>query len=311
MSQPDFHHYAHGKLLLTGEYFILDGTPGLAVPTKRGQHLRLWQNDHLGEQLSWRALDEHGQAWLEASLLPSWWATSADIDTNHPHAFLLKALRQAVNLRPGCTRILEGARVETHLEFNRRWGLGSSSTLVASLAELLKVDPYQLLAGSFGGSGYDLACARAEGPILFSREEGSVAVKSVAWQPDWLQQTCFVYRNQKQDSREGIRAYREANIRADDRLRIGAITHALLEESLHLRTAAQLLQEHEAIVAANLGLTTIQEEFFLDFPGQLKSLGAWGGDFFWALSEENPEKVTAYFNDRGFSTVIPYNQMVL
>jgi ATP-dependent Clp endopeptidase proteolytic subunit ClpP len=32
-------YHANGKLLLTGEYFILDGAVGLALPTKFGQSL--------------------------------------------------------------------------------------------------------------------------------------------------------------------------------------------------------------------------------------------------------------------------------
>lgn len=311
MPQPDFHHYAHGKLLLTGEYFILDGTPGLAVPTRRGQHLRRWRQPSEARQLSWRALDENGKTWLAARLDPERWREGSEIDPKSPNALLLKILWRAEELRPGCTKILAGARVETQLEFNRHWGLGSSSTLIAAMAAMLEVDPFALLAGSFGGSGYDLACARAEGPIIFTRRQGEVEVEALRWSPEWLEQTYFVYRNQKQNSREGIRAYRAATILEDDRRRIGFITHALLEKKLHLRSAAQLLREHEQIVARSLGLTPLQEELFPNFPGQLKSLGAWGGDFFWALSEENPEKVVDYFNDRGFPTVIPYNQMVL
>ncbi|MTB52718.1 GYDIA family GHMP kinase [Lewinella sp. W8] len=311
MSQPDFHHYAHGKLLLTGEYFILDGVPGLAVPTSRGQHFRLWKGAATEGMLRWRAFDSAGQAWLDTVISPNQWMPGVEIDPGFPHALTLKALQRAEQLRAGATTVLNGARVETRLEFNRHWGLGSSSTLIAALAELFDLDPYSLLEGSFGGSGYDLACARAEGPIIFSRSAGSVVVEPQQWSPDWLQRTCFVYRNQKQDSREGIRAYRAASIREEDRRRIGEITRALLQEGLYLRAAAQLLQEHETIVARTLQLPTLQEALFADFPGQLKSLGAWGGDFFWALSEENHEKVAAYFNDRGFSTVIPYNQMVL
>ncbi len=33
---------AHGKLLLSGEYFVLDGALGLALPANYGQHLALF-----------------------------------------------------------------------------------------------------------------------------------------------------------------------------------------------------------------------------------------------------------------------------
>ncbi|MEM0993828.1 MAG: GHMP kinase, partial [Bacteroidota bacterium] len=38
MAQPTS-YYAHGKLLLTGEYAVLDGAVALAVPSKLGQRL--------------------------------------------------------------------------------------------------------------------------------------------------------------------------------------------------------------------------------------------------------------------------------
>ena len=34
-------YHANGKLLLTGEYFILDGAVGLALPTKFGRKRNL------------------------------------------------------------------------------------------------------------------------------------------------------------------------------------------------------------------------------------------------------------------------------
>ena len=37
--------YAHGKLLLTAEYFILDGAVGLALPTKLGQSLSIQSSE--------------------------------------------------------------------------------------------------------------------------------------------------------------------------------------------------------------------------------------------------------------------------
>ena len=57
-----------------------------------------------------------------------------------------------------------------------------------------------------------------------------------------------------------------------------------------------------------LELSTIKEAVFEDFNGVLKSLGAWGGDFIMAFSKENP---TDYFKQKGFETVIPFEEMIL
>ena len=47
---------------------------------------------------------------------------------------------------------------------------------------------------------------------------------------------------------------------------------------------------------------------FPDFDGVIKSLGAWGGDFVMVISNENP---TDYFMEKGYETVIPYEEMIL
>lgn len=302
---------ANGKLLLTGEYFVLDGVSGLAVPTRKGQKLIVEQSpDSAGDRLSWLALDENYEQWFSATLQRSeWTGPRPQVQSEDIKARICQLLRAAEDLRPGCTASLAGTDITTELEFNRKWGLGSSSTLVACLAELLAVNPYSLLEKTFGGSGYDLACAVNDTPIRYVKTGPTVT--PVRWRPDWVKDTVFVYRNQKQNSREGIRKYREQTVPETAKKEIADLSFALTSAALDLRAAAQILHRHEEIVSATIGLPTVQEELFSDFPGQLKSLGAWGGDFFWAISEEGPEKMQDFFNDRGFATVIGYEEMVL
>lgn len=64
---PTFH--ANGKLLLTGEYFILDGAIGLAMPTKFGQTLRVEPSSEKG--LSWKSIDSENNIWFEAKFSES------------------------------------------------------------------------------------------------------------------------------------------------------------------------------------------------------------------------------------------------
>ena len=53
----------------------------------------------------------------------------------------------------------------SRLSFSKNWGLGSSSTLINNLADWANVDSYELLNLTFGGSGYDIACAKHNNPI--------------------------------------------------------------------------------------------------------------------------------------------------
>jgi hypothetical protein len=52
----------------------------------------------------------------------------------------------------------------------------------------------------------------------------------------------------------------------------------------------------------------VQKEMFSDYFGQTKSLGAWGGDFILATGNDD---TPIYFKNKGFDTVISYQDMIL
>ena len=57
--------YSNGKLLITGEYVVLDGAKSLAVPTKFGQDLQRKQiNEPL---LVWESYSHNDSCWFEAT----------------------------------------------------------------------------------------------------------------------------------------------------------------------------------------------------------------------------------------------------
>ena len=72
----------------------------------------------------------------------------------------------------------------------------------------------------------------------------------------------------------------------------------------------RLLREHENIISHCIGREPLQQHF-PDFEGTIKSLGAWGGDFFMAVTKWYTEKVKRYFAEKGLSVVFGYDEMVL
>ena len=72
-----------------------------------------------------------------------------------------------------------------------------------------------------------------------------------------------------------------------------------------------LLKPHEALIAEHLILQKIKDSHFHDFEGVTKSLGAWGGDFALAASDKDEGYIKEYFQSKGFSTVLSYDQMLL
>ena len=307
------HFHANGKFLLTGEYLVLKGALALAVPLKMGQTLSV-ETRH-GMSLQWDAYQPDGP-WFSATLNP---ATLDIINSNHLSkaeklAQILKTVKQ---LNPAV--IKEGLHFETHLDFDPNWGLGNSSTLIANLAQWAKVNPYELLRLTFGGSGYDIACATAEGPIYYQVitevpepvEGPNPLVQPVDFQPSFADHLFFVYQGQKQSSSKEIKAFLEKANPVDLQNDIEAVSEIsrAVPTCESLDEFGMLMQCHERIIARCIGQEQVQKRFS-DFEGVLKSLGAWGGDFILAATEWPENQVKEYFKAKGLEVIFKYNDLV-
>ena len=66
------------------------------------------------------------------------------------------------------------------------------------MAQWANIDAYILLEMTFGGSGYDIACAQTNSPIIYQLENEIPNFKTVSFNPTFKDQIYFVYLNQKQ-----------------------------------------------------------------------------------------------------------------
>jgi mevalonate kinase len=292
---------ANGKLLLSGEYFILDGAKGLALPAKFGQTLSVEPSEEKG--ISWKSLDHENKTWFEAVF-------SEQLEIiSYSDAAIAKTLQ---NILLHCNLKRSGLRLTSKLEFPQNWGLGSSSTLISLLAQYTHIDPYELLAKSFGGSGYDIACAGADGAISYQLfKDGTRMVTPVHFEPSYRDHLFFVHLGKKQNSREGIEHYRKLALDKTPYVdEISDITDKIIK-SRELDECCFYLETHENIISSALGLPKVKDIYFPDFPGTVKSLGAWGGDFILVASDEEEEMIFRYFREKGFSTILPFGKMIL
>ena len=291
--------------MLTGEYFVLDGALALALPTQQGQSLQIKKGN---KDLQWSSYDENGLLWFQATFsLPSCTCqTSSDASIGQRLESILKAIEIQ---RPGFWAQQEPVNIETQLDFPRKWGLGTSSTLIVNMAQWAEINAYQLLGDTFGGSGYDIACAQASGPISYQLVDDTPRVRSARFSPSFKKCLYFVYLEQKQNSREGIERYRKRKIWPETITQISEISRKF-EQADSLEAFEKLMQIHEEIVAGSIGLERAQQRYFSDFWGQVKSLGAWGGDFVLATSLNSEQETKKYFNEKGFETVLKYEDLI-
>lgn len=298
--------YSNGKLLITGEYLVLDGAIALALPTKFGQNLIIEKGT--AQEIKWTSFDSDGSIWFDDTILFSDITSTTSFETESIKNTLITILRTACQLNPNLLSISEGYNITTQLSFPRKWGLGTSSTLINNIAQWFQIDAFTLLKKSFGGSGYDIACAQNDCPILYCQEQEKPIVEIVKFNPSFSENLYFVYLNQKQNSRSAIASYKaKKNNLETQKEAVNQITQKVLNTENQIDFALAI-ESHEKILSTILEIKTVKESLFPDFNGTIKSLGAWGGDFVLAVAEEDP---TAYFLNKGYKTIIKYNDMIL
>ncbi|MFD1062148.1 GYDIA family GHMP kinase [Winogradskyella litorisediminis] len=296
---------SNGKLLLTGEYLVLDGAKALALPTQFGQSLIVEKIDK--PIISWESYNETHAIWFQDVFSISAIFSDSIKSDNQVSERLIQIFKSIKQLNPNFLDSDIGYNIKTTQDFNRTWGLGTSSTLINNLASWANVDAYELLELTFGGSGYDIACAQSDSAIIYQLTENKPNVTEVKFKPYFRDHIYFVYLNQKQNSRDGIKTYKAFKGDLTQPIKdINAITEALITCN-DIESFDRLITAHEEIIAKIIGQKPIKNLLFSDFKGAIKSLGAWGGDFVMVTSEKNPE---VYFKSKGYKTIIPYSQMI-
>ncbi|QNS40605.1 30S ribosomal protein S6 [Chryseobacterium manosquense] len=296
--------FSPGKLLLTSEYTVLDGALALAVPTKWGQEFFFESNDDAKSEVVWEAYHQD-QLWLYAKINYQTWEIAA---TNLPQAaaFVLKVLQNVQKLSDIKFRSDSSYHLKTNLQFPADYGLGSSSTLMNNLAGWAGIDAFELNELSLGGSGYDVAVAKAKSAILYQKTDGERLIKAVDFNPVFKNELIFIHLNQKQDSREGIEMYR-AKPKSPELIEAFSWITEEVMTCENLEYFSQLMEVHERKLSAFLGIQTIKEKYFENCPAFVKSLGAWGGDF--VMSAKFPG-FKDYFSGKGFEAVFSWDEII-
>ena len=298
--------YSNGKLLITGEYVVLDGALALALPTKMGQNLIV--ENGFDKKIIWKSYDFDKSIWFDDTILFSDITSKKSFENNTVKTTLVEILHESYKLNSSFIHKSEGYIVATNLTFPKFWGLGTSSTLINNIANWLQIDAFTLLQNAFGGSGYDIACAQNDSAILYQLVNEKPIVASISFNPIFKDNIYFVYLNKKQNSKTAIANYRnKQGDFANSISEINKITEAIINTT-ELTEFTKQIEKHEVLMSEILAMQTVKEALFPNFDGAIKSLGAWGGDFVMVVSKNNP---IDYFTIKGYDVVVSYEEMIL
>ena len=121
--------YSNGKLLLTGEYVVLDGATSLAVPTKFGQDLTI---EPIQEpELVWGSFTNTEECWFEAIFdLPKLRLKNATFNSSKEGnaEFIAETLQNILNaarkLNPDFLQTESGFIIKNKPNFSSKLGIG-------------------------------------------------------------------------------------------------------------------------------------------------------------------------------------------
>ena len=291
--------HSNGKLLISGEYLVLDGALSLALPCKFGQYLNFTEDSN--GTLEWISKDMNDTIWFTAYFEAK---TLKVLKTsNYNTVKWVKKILEFCNKNSLKNKSLQG-KIECKLEFPNNWGLGSSSTLLNNLASLYEVNPYDLHFSTTNGSGYDIACAGSNSALTYQVIENIPQVKKMDWSPVFKDEILFIFLKKKQKSNLEVKRFKELKKDPDLISRISSITKEIIY-SKTIEEFEHLLDEHESITGQYIQSETVKSKYFSDYEGSVKSLGAWGGDFVLAT-----RKNKNYFLDKGFDTILSFSEII-
>lgn len=295
--------YANGKLLLSGEYLVLHGAKALALPLNAGQQLTFMEG-LLPGLLHWKAMYDE-KVWFECVLDPVDFKVVSTSDEDKASTLSLvfntiRKLNSSFQPKPGTDFV-------TRLDADPQWGFGSSSTLISLLSQWAGVDAFHLNELIFNGSGFDIACAQANGPILYQKNQPA---QPVTLDYPFADKLYLVYSGIKKSTLPEVRSFLKNNKVTDgmiDQMSALSEAFALCRDQF---TFHRLICQHETMVGDLIGKMPVKQSLFMDFEGEVKSLGAWGGDYYLFSSLTSDIDTKKYFESKGLNVIFRWTELI-
>ena len=295
---------SNGKLLLSSEYLVMDGAKSIALPAKLTQDLSVSKCDE--NTIEWQSFDKHDNLWYEDRFI----VENNDLVNLGKKNIISEKIISLLNhiVKKNDLKSILGNKFVAKLNFDKEWGLGSSSTFVNNLAKWANVDPYKLLFSTFKGSGYDIACCDVNHPIIYNKMGNSICINKANFNPPFIENLFLIYLGKKQNTQTSIANYSKSQFNKVESIKkINRICDEFLK-CIDLIHFEELIQEHESIISKAISINPIQKSTFIGYKdGKIKSLGSWGGDFILVTTKN---KDLTYFRNRGLNTIIPLEEMV-
>lgn len=297
---------ANGKLLLSGEYLVLNGAKALAFPICFGQEMNV---EFIAEPKLIFKSTENNQEWFNVSFsLPNLDITNT---SNNSIAIELKnILLSAQSLNNEFLSTHSGYSININANYPLKFGFGSSSTLISLIARWAKVNEYALFKRVSNGSGFDIACATQDSPIFYQLVNETPVITKAKIGNGIKRHCIFAYLGNKQNSKEEVERYKKYEKPSQNIIdRISKLTKVMCEASNAIKLIESII-EHEEILSSIINKPVLNDhERFYNFNGSIKSLGAWGGDFAMFVAAEPLYIIRNEIKKLGIKTMFSFDEL--
>lgn len=296
---------SNGKLFLIGEYIVIDGAKAFALPTKYGQCLFVEDLSVESNVIKWKATKHDDSIWFETKIGLNHLEIISSTNDKLSQS-LQTILKQAKTLNPEFFNSNKSYQCLTKLENPQEWGLGSSSTLIDLISQWIEINPFDLNKLTFNTSGYDIACAHHDQPILFQNKP-EIKVEELELNWNFKDQLYFVYLNEKQDTQAVVGNHYKN--KPKDWKMINELSDLVVQATKvdNLTDLESILVEYQDRLGDFMQISQTKDLYFSDYSGVVKSLGAWGGDFVLVTYRE---EMHDYFREKGYDIIIPFSEMI-
>ena len=201
---------SNGKLLLSGEYLVLKGAKSLSIPTRFSQTLEVSNN--ASGKIKWESYDQNKKIWFDLNFdLNQEW----NLKSFKENKLLFKTL-SAIKIK-NSELFSKGVSFKSYMDFNRNWGLGSSSSLINNLASWANFDKFKLYWNVTNGSGYDLASSSTDKPIVYKlSNKKNPEFREVNFNPPFKNNLYFIYLGKKQNTYNEILNFNKLKVKENN-----------------------------------------------------------------------------------------------
>ena len=179
---------ANGKLLLTGEYLVVNGARALVLPLLAGQKM-IVKKSTAKKHILWESF-QLGKLWFQCEIDPDNFKIIATTDGQIGEK-LITLFKTIKKINSMAFPSYNGIEFATELDFPGEWGWGSSSTLLSLLSQWSDIDPYEIYFQQFSGSAFDIAASYIPKPFLYRLWDNRPEIKETGFDPPYKKNLFF------------------------------------------------------------------------------------------------------------------------